>query len=286
MLRNGRTFYSAFFYSKHDLLQREHLEEFIPKELVRWDQRPEIHPGPGGSTIHVHHGLFYSEKKYSSDEEFLKSRYDDARKGYMYNFFVIKYEVDTEQGNLYLVAAPLKQLAGHLFAHLFYHGTSVGLGTSFKFKRIKLTKLLDKLPSFLTKSPRLSVPMIDFYVYGDGGSDDVKISGSDPKKSKVYKALSGLAASTKESERIIMAPCSLTVCLDYNSPEQKSFEVYYKGIFSFNWERDNSHLPDVFFVIHTLNKLGIIENTTVRPNWLTDRTSKRLLKAHPDFDKK
>ncbi len=278
MLRDGRTFYAVLFKTEEDILRMPALSKLFPAELVQWDDATSTKRCADG-TIVARHGIYLSEKQYSSDPNFLEHGYDKKRRAYRYNFYILRYSSPKDTAPLYILASPFKRLAARIFRHL----TTVEQ-LEYTYQRVKLAKLLAGVDELVTASPRLSVPMVDFYVYGDGGSEDVKISGSDPMKSKVYRALNSLTQARSASDRIDIAPCSVILALDFQSEEPTTIEIYFKGILSCPWKKDLSHLNDLAVALNALQKRGLIEETSVRPNWMTESRAKALLGTIPEYD--
>ncbi len=165
MLRDGRIFYSVFFTADGDLLDKEARALLIPAKLVEWDGPVQQKRSRDRGTMSIQHGYYYSDRQYSSDQEFIESRYDKRRKAYKYNFFLMRYSSSKLEGPLYLLASPFKRLSVNIFAHLRNKPE-----LSLAYMRVKLAKLLENLEELTRDVPRISAPMVDFYVFGDGGS--------------------------------------------------------------------------------------------------------------------
>ena len=131
-----------------------------------------------GSTLQFRHGFFKTTKQYSSDMEYIKKHYDERTGIYEYNYFIVKYFHPKINKPIFLIASPLKLLARRIFSTIDVNGRKFDIS----YLNISLPTLTNKINDLVEIEPRFSLPMVDFYVFGDGGSEDIKITGSDPLK--------------------------------------------------------------------------------------------------------
>ena len=74
-----------------------------------------------------------------------------------------------------------------------------------------------------------------------------------------------------------MAPCAAILSLDIESESERLYEIYFKGIFSCEWQSDMSHGTDLCLMLNTLVDLNTLEISSSRPSWVADSHARKLL---------
>ncbi len=103
-------------------------------------------------------------------------------------------------------------------------------------------------------------------------------------KSKVYRAIKRLTETKNSDESVSTAPCSVVLGLDFSSELSKEFEIYFKGIISYRWQKDLGHIDDLMVIVDALLRIGVVEETGVRPTWSTNSRAKAILGRIAEYD--
>ncbi len=272
MFRDGRIFYSTIFTSNADLTLKRNLSILFENSYEDYEKCKKSALGKGGCFEDGCHFKFLCEQQYSSDNLFLEQSLERGDSLFSYNVFIFKLSLlDSEGRGAYMIAAPLKRLASKIFSHV----RSKRRVFEINYMRSSVDRMVNSIGKMKRYDPGFSVPAVDFYVYGDGGSDDIKICGSDPMKSKVYKSIKQM--TREKSNKIRIAPCAATLEYDDGKSGPEYFDIYFKGVLYFKWSKSLDHLKSLGLVLSMLSELNILEHSSVPPSWLSDKKAKTYL---------